>query len=267
MVRSVFLRKTLLLVVFFLLLPFAVNSAAAESHVKQRIYDDAGLLNEKEVKELEALAEKYGAKRATDFIILTTNNEENKDVVEFMQDFYDEQAPGFDKPHGNTAILTLDMKNRDVYVAGFYKAETYLDDHRATLVREKITPDLSSGDYYEAFHSFIKTSSKYMGFRPGVDPDNILFNPWFQIIASLAIGGAVVGIMAYNSGGKVTINARTYQDNENTKVNHRRDKYIRTSTTKRRKPSEKSSGGGFSGGGGGGVTRGGHSHSGSRGKF
>lgn len=259
-------RKTLILIVFFLILPVAFISAAAESPAKQRIYDDAGLLSDTEVKELEKLAEKYGAKRETDFIILTTNNEKSIDVVEYMQKFYDEKAPGYDKPHGNTAILTLDMKNRDVYVAGFYKAKTYLDNHRATLVREKITPALSDGDYYKAFGSFIKTSSKYMGFRPGVNPDNILFNLWFQIIASLVIAGGAVGIMAFNIGGKVTVNARTYQDNENTRVNHRKDQYIRTSTTKRRKPSNKSSGSGF-GGGGGGVTRGGHSHSGSRGKF
>lgn len=252
--------------VFFLFLPCAFTTAAADSPAKQRIYDYAGLLSESEVKELEALAEKYGEKRNTDFIILTTNNEENKDTKEFTQDFYDEQAPGYDRPHGNTAILTLDMKKRNVYVAGFYKAKKYLDDDRADLVRKKITPELSDGNYYKAFDSFIKISSKYMGFRPGVNPDNIFFNIWFQIVASIGIAGAVVGAMAYQSGGKVTVNARTYHDIENTRVNHKRDQYIRTTTTKRRKPSNKSSGGGFSGGGGG-VTRGGHSHSGSIGKF
>ena len=64
-----------------------------------------------------------------------------------MQDFYDENAPGYDQPHGNTAILTLDMQNRDVYLAGFIKAEDYLDDSRLDLIRDKITPDLSSGNY------------------------------------------------------------------------------------------------------------------------
>ncbi|GIN92396.1 UPF0603 protein YdjH [Siminovitchia terrae] len=266
MVRGGSFTKTLILLVFFFLLPFAF--ASADSPAKQRIYDNAGLLSDNEVQELEALAEKHSAKRDTDFIILTSNNEENKDVEDIMQDFYDDEAPGYDKPHGNTVILTLDMKKRDVYVAGFYRGETYLDDHRATLVRKEIAQDLSSGNYDKAFESFIKISSKYMGIRPGVDPDNILFNLWFQIIVSLAIAGAVVGIMAINTGGKVTVSAGTYQDRENTRVNHRRDQYIRTSTTKRRKPSNQSSGGGFSGGGGGGgVTRGGHSHSGSRGKF
>ena len=240
----------------------------AATDTKQNIYDFAGLLSNEEIENLEALAAKFGAKRKTDFIILTTNDTEGKDVEVYMQDFYDEHAPGYDQPHGNTAILTLDMQNRDVYLAGFKKAEDYLDDSRLDLIRDKITPDLSSGDYEKAFGTFIKTSYKYMGVRIGVNPDNILFNLWFQIIVSVGIAGIAVGVMAFNSGGKVTINEGTYLDSNNSRVLQRKDQYVRTSTSKRRKPTDNDSkGGGISGGGGGGVTSGGHSHSGSRGKF
>ncbi|WP_340084724.1 TPM domain-containing protein [Siminovitchia sp. FSL H7-0308] len=265
--RNNFLKSTLMMAVFFLLSLLVFTTAAANSSEKQRIYDDAGLLSESEVKKLEALAKKYGAKRNTDFIILTTNNEEGKDTKKLTQDFYDQQAPGYDKPNGNTVMLTLDMKKRNVYVVGFYKGKKYLDNERADLVRKKITPDLSDGHYDKAFQSFIKTSSKYMGFRPGVNPENLFFNGWFQIIASLGIALAAVGIMAFNTGGRVTVNARTYHDQENTKVKQRKDQYIRTKTTKRRKPSNKNSGGSAGFGGGGGTTKGGHSHSGSMGKF
>ncbi len=97
----------------------------------------------------------------------------------------------------------------------------------------------------------------------------ILFNLWFQIVVSLVIAGIIVGAMAYNSGGRVTVSQGTYMDFSNSKVINRRDNYLRTSVTKTRKPSNnnKSSGGGFGGGGGGGTTSGGHSHSGSRGSF
>ncbi|WP_339161317.1 TPM domain-containing protein [Siminovitchia sp. FSL W7-1587] len=264
--RNHFLKNILLMAVLLLLSLLVFTTAAANSPEKQRIFDNAELLNESEVRKLEALAKKYGAKRDTDFIILTTNNEEGQDTKELTQDFYDQQAPGYDKPNGNTVILTLDMKNRNVYVVGFYKAKKYLNDERADLVRKKITPDLADGNYDKAFQSFIKTSSKYMGFRPGVNPDNILFNGWFQIIASLVIALAAVGIMAFNTGGKVTVNARTYHDQKNTKVKQRKDQYIRTKTTKRKKPSNNSSGG-SAGSGGGGTTKSGHSHSGSMGKF
>lgn len=260
---------TIILLCIVLLIPFISNALKASGDKKQRIYDLAGLLTGEEVEELEILAEKYSSRRQTDFIVLTTDDTEKKDVVKYMEDFYDEKALGYDKPNGNFAILTVDMEHREVYLAGFYKGEEYLDDYRLDEIRYKITPALSEGDYYRAFHTFIKTSYKYMGIRPGVDPENILFNNWFQLIVSLIIAGIAVGIMVYNSGGKVTVNGGTYEDFNTTRVLQRRDNYIRTSVTKRRKPSDNgnhsSGGGGHSGGGG--VTSGGHSHSGSRGSF
>lgn len=256
---------TLLLSLLFLFLVFPLGiSGSAFADTKQKVYDFAGLLTDKEKKELEALAGKYGAERKTDLIILTTDDTQGKDIVKYMQDFYDEKALGYDRPHGNCAILTVDMKNREVYLAGFYEAKKYLDDGRLDRIREKITPDLKRGNYYDAFRSYIETSHRYMGIRPGVDPDNILFNVWFQLLASCAVGGIVVGVMAYNSGGRVTVNERTYQDTERSRVLRKTDHYIRTSVSKRRKQSNNNR---SRGGGGGGVTGGGHSHSGSRGSF
>ncbi|MEW9094701.1 MAG: TPM domain-containing protein [Clostridiaceae bacterium] len=268
MKNKTYLKGILFLIMLLIFLPLVSNVAIAASDTKQRIYDFAGLLTPEEIEELEVISSKYSAKRKTDMVILTSNNMEGKDVVKYMQDFYDEKALGYDKPHGNCAILTIDMENREVYLAGFYRGKEYLDDSRLDLIRDKITPDLSKGDYYQAFSDFIKTSSKYMGVRPGVNPDNILFDLGFQIIASLATAGIIVGFMVHNSGGKITVNEGTYRDSSNSRIIQRRDDYIRTTVTKVKKPSQNTSSQSSSGGGGGGgVTSGGHSHSGSRGSF
>ncbi len=197
---------------------------------------------------------------------MTTNNPDNIDIEVLIGDFYDNNAPGYDQPHGNAAFLGIDMRNRDVFLAGFAKAEVYLHDERLDQIRERITPDLSSGNYYNAFESFIKTSHRYMGYEPHVNPENILFKLWFQLTVSIGLGVVVVGTMAYNSGGRVTVNARTYQDSSASRVLNRRDQYVRTTTTRRKIP-KNNGGGGSGGGGGGGFTGGGSSYSGSRGKF
>jgi len=251
----------ILLGISLLLLLSPRTSAALE--MKVLIHDEAKLLTEAEYIELNQLANQYGAERETDIIILTSNNEQNKDVELMTEDFYDDYAPGYDKPHGNAVILALDMKNRDVYLAGFYKAETYLDDGRLDKIRNKITSYLTEGNYAGAFEKYIVTTHRYMGFKPGVDPDNILFNIWFQFIVSAIIAGTIVGMMAYRSGGKVTVNRQTYEDVSTSGLLDHQDRYIRTTVTKTK--IEKSSSGG--GGGGGGISGGGHSHSGSRGKF
>lgn len=260
--------SAVLVILFFLSVYLAIPTQMAAAAVEEKtlIYDDANLLTQEEYDELTTMANKYGAKRETDIIIITSNNPDNVDVVKMTEDFYDEQAPGYDKSHGNAVILTMDMRNRDVYLAGFYKAETYLDDGRLDKIRNKITPYLSDGNYKVAFEKYIKTSYKYMGFEPAVNPDNILFNIWFQLGGALALGGIVVGSMAYRSGGRVTVNRRTYEDASTSGIIDHQDQYIRTTVTKTK--IEKSSGGGSGGGGGGGgTTSGGHSHSGSRGSF
>ncbi len=256
---------TLILFVITLVSPLIPMSVVSAADSKNLIYDEANLLNEQEKSELNALANEYGAERQTDFVILTTNNTENQDVQLLTEDFYDEHALGFDKAHGNAVILTLDMYNRDIYLAGFYKAKDYLDSGRLDKIRNKITPDLTEGNYKLAFEKYINLSYKYMGYKPGVNPDNILFNIWFQLVAALAIGGVVVGVMTYRSGGRVTVNRATYEDSSTSSVIDRQDRYIRTTVTKRKIEKNNNNGGG--GGGGGGTSRGGHSHSGSRGSF
>lgn len=265
------LAAFLLFAIIFVAIPHPVAEAEGSGTAdKSLIYDEAGLLTQEQVNSLNTMANEYGAKRDTDFIIYTTLNTENIDAEILTEDFYDEHAPGYDQKYGNAVILTLDLHNRDIYLAGFYKAEEYLDDSRLTQIRGKITSDISRGDYELAFEKYIKTAYKYMGFRPGVNPENILFNIWFQLVVSIGLGGAIVGIMTYRSGGRITVNPQTYEDASTSGIIDRKDRYLRTTVTKRkieRNNNNNGPGGGGFGGGGGGVSKGGHSHSGSRGSF
>lgn len=258
--------KAIAALLLFIAIGVAVSmgTAAGEAAVqaKKLIYDEAGLLSQAESDRLNEMASEYGAKRETDFIVYTTSNTGNADVKKMTEDFYDEHGPGYDKAYGNAVILTLDMRNRELYLAGFYKGEDYLDDERLDKIRDKISPYLTDGEYELAFQTYIEKAYKYMGYRPGVNPDNILFNIWFQLAVSFIIGAVVVGIMAYNSGGRVTVSSHTYEDASTSGVLDHRDLYLRTTTTKRKIERNNRSGGG-----GGGVTGGGHSHSGSRGSF
>jgi uncharacterized protein len=260
MTRRWSLTLILFMIVFLLMPPYILT---AQSEVKQLIYDEAGLLTQEETAELGALASQLGAVRETDMIIYTSKNSNNADVMKMTQDFYDDRAPGYDKPHGNAVILTLDMRNREIYLAGFYKAKEYLDDSRLDKIRNRITPDLSSGNYTAAFRTYIQTAHDYMAYPPGVNPDNILFQTWFQVAVSAGAAAIIVGMMAYQSGGRVTVRRQTYEDASTSGVVRHSDQYIRTTVSKRHIP--KNTGGG--GGGGGGRTGGGHSHSGSRGSF
>lgn len=257
--RSLLRLGWIMMLAVFLMMPLRTAAAAAEA--KPLIFDDAGLLSSQEYEELSALAREYGAERETDFIIITTDNPDNVDIEILIEDFYDAYAPGYDRPHGNAVILGLDMRNRDVELQGYYKAEEYLDRNRLDKIRRKITDDLSDGEYKKAFEAYIISAHEYMGYEPGFNPDNPLFNIWVQLGGAVLIGGLAVGLMTYRAGGRVTVNRRTYEDVSTSGIIDQEDRYIRTTTTRREIPKND---GGSSGGG---VTSGGHSHSSSRGKF
>lgn len=259
------IRMARLLLLF--LLAVAVFPPSAALAEKTLIYDHAGLLTAEQEAALAERAHALGARRETDFLIITLNGTGGKDIVEYVADFYDETAPGYDQPHGNAAILAIDLRERDVFLAGFKKAEIRLDDGRLDKIRMKITPYLSNGQYFEAFTRYLELAHDYIGFRPGVNPDSVFFKTWFQLAFSLGLAAVIVGLMAYRSGGRVTINAHTYMDKGRSRIVSRSDVFVNKKVTRRKIERSSSGGGGGFGGGGGGVTRGGHTFSGSRGKF
>ncbi|WP_416150778.1 TPM domain-containing protein [Salipaludibacillus sp. HK11] len=251
-----FIRK-FSIIMLFLLITATAFPVSAENN--QKIYDYAELLTVEEQEELEQLSDQYSEERQTDITILTTNDSQGLDIVEFTGDFYDEM---YDQSQANAVILTIDMESRDVYISGFYKGEEYVDDSRADLIRQKITSDLSEGYYYDAFHSYVELSHEYLDIEPGVNPDNIFLNLGFQLILSVIIAAIIVAMMLYRSSGRMTTSGGTYMDTSNSAVTNRRDTYVRKVVTKVKKPTSQNNSRG-----GGGITKGGHSHSGSRGKF
>jgi uncharacterized protein len=229
------------------------KSSAAESI--QHIYDEAGLLSTDEINELEQMCTNYGEDAGFTIIIMTHNDPNSKDGEIYIEDFYDKMV------YGDSVILLVDLFHRDVILEGYGLAEKNLNSKRGDVIIEKITPYLSEEEYASAFELYIKRSAAYMK-DDYTGPESILSNALFQLLSSLILGGIIVGIMVYNSGGKMTAGGNNYIDGGHSGLIGRRDDYIRTTVTRVRKPTQ-NSGGGFKGG----ISGGGHSHSTSRGKF
>ena len=252
-------KVSFLAILFTFLFSFQVYAAPT-----QYVYDYAGLLTDSEKASLENLAAELSAERGIAFIILTTNDTDGKYIKDYMSDFVDNSEVGYESPGGSTAIIALDMMNRDVYLAAFGNAKTYLDYKRLEKIREKVTPALSEGNYEKGFEQFIDQAHYYSGYEPGFNPDNLLYKFWFQLLVSVSIAAIAVGIMVANRGGRITVDNSTYIDSDNSGVTNSRDTYITTHISKVKKPSNNNKGGG---GFGGGVSGGGRSFSGSGGKF
>lgn len=240
-----------------LMLPNAIYAAH-----KQEVIDEVDLFSDKEVKQLQNLAEKYGAKRDISYYIITIDDPGSGNVEDYTDAYYDDEIKTGDE-EVDTIMLVIDMKNREVDIGGFGSMHQYLDDARVDMIHDEIGADLSDGNYFAAMKEFLKTSYDYSGYKIGANPQNPFYNIFVQLLVAIVIGAGIVWGMVHNAGGKVTTNRRTYEDSERSQLLQRHDRYIRTSVTKRRKPKPKSGGGGGSGGGGRGrMTSGGSMRSG-----
>jgi uncharacterized protein len=255
----------------------------------QHVYDDAGLLSSSELSDIEEMCTSYSKEAGIDIIILTHDNPRDTDNGAYIEDFVDRTD------YDNSVVLSIDMAGRNVDLQGYGQAETYLHSKRLDAIREKITSYLRDADYVNAFKIYIEDSAAYMKDDTELNTDHnytydkngnytgtydsgynsqdttvrdVLTNGFFQLIVALIISGIVVGIMVYNSGGKMTAGGNNYIDGGHSGLIGRRDNYIRTTVTRVRKPTQNNRPGGFNAGGfSGGISGGGHSHSSSHGKF
>lgn len=223
--------------------------AAKTSGEIQHIYDEAGLLSTSELANLEELCIEYSKKDDFDIIILTHNDSSAVDGEIYIENFIDKHQ------YLDSVVLLVDMAKRDVVLESYGEIQDEITTSRGDSIIDQITPPLHNGEYSVAFKKFILSSDNYMNYVP------LYFNPLIQLVVALVIGGIVVGVMAYNSGGKMTAGGATYMNPNDSGLIGRRDDYIRTMVTRVRKPQNNG------GSGGGGVSAGGLSHTTSRGKF
>lgn len=276
--------------------PYAARASAKETITSQKyVYDEDGLLSDKELADLKQLLAESSETAGADIICITARVSSYEKEKKYLEDFFDAQYDA-GLLREDAALLLVNMELRDVFIQGYGLCEFYLNNDRIEYILDDITPYLSDADYAKAFSLFADEVVYYMGEEDGVSfeygegaqPGESYSGPgsyyqkkptaWeafsslpFGLIAilSVAIGGISVAMLSASSGGSVTTDSRTYLDGVNSGIVAHRDDYIRTSVTKRRKPQESSSGSRHGSGGGrsshgGGISSGGHSHSGGR---
>ncbi len=143
--------KPFICTVFMLML--LVSTSLVVSAKDQRVFDDAGLLKDNEISQLEDrisdLREKY---KDYDFVIVTTNNTNGKTSMAYADDYYDEHDFGVGKKHSGFLIL-FDMQHRKVWISTTGKGIKTLSDSDIEDVLDAMWPDMTSSHYYDAADS------------------------------------------------------------------------------------------------------------------
>ncbi|MBD5550778.1 MAG: TPM domain-containing protein [Lachnospiraceae bacterium] len=247
-----------------------------ECTTEERVFDLADVLSDKEEEKLRKLIARREAQTGCDIVLVTLNESlreyayerqeyvaEDKYVMIYADDFYDEHMFGYDKPQGN-GVLFLDNLHREddgwaySWLCTTGKAEgkysSSMIDHllEKSYRWSKLSPYLGYKAYINQFYHDMN----------GFGFVSINFSVPIILIVSLV---TAVGFVLCNLGseaGKKTTTANTYVKNGKVKINHREDRFIRKSVAQHRIQNSSSGGGHGGGGGGHHVSSGGVSHGG-----
>lgn len=236
-----------------------------------RLVDNADLLTDREERTLFAKLDEISQRQEADIVVVTVDSLNGKLPMAYADDFYD--GNGYRE---DGVLLLVSMEYRDWWISTSGYGITAITDAGIDYIADQFLPDLSDGDYADAFTTFAglcddfftqaKTGEPYDRGHMPKEPFNVARNLLIAVIVGFVIALIVTGVM---KGKLKTVrfqsDADRYVRTNSMQVTERRDLFLYTHVDRHPRPKETSSG--SSGGSSIHTSFSGRSHGGGGGKF
>lgn len=136
----------------FILLSPTVSAFAADG--LPYVVDHSGLLSEDEVAILEHTLQERSESLNFDIVVLTVDSLEGKTAEAYADDYYDDTGYGYGENHDGCLLLVA-MDEREWHLSTTGYGITVLTDAGIDYISQQFLGDLSSGNYYQAFTTYI----------------------------------------------------------------------------------------------------------------
>lgn len=154
MKRRMFAASMLLCFVLVLTAPvLALSGVSAEPCM----VDDADLLSDYDKSQVELRLKEVALKQEMDVVVVTANSLGGKSPMEYADDYYDYNGYADDG-----VLLLVSMEDRDWWISTKGYGLTAFTLAGIDYIGEQITPDLGSGDYYDAFVRFADLADQFI---------------------------------------------------------------------------------------------------------
>lgn len=150
-----------MMLIFCMSMPLCVFASENTALSAVQIYDEADLLDETEesalLKSLQDVSSEYGA----ELIVATFDSIGGADIAGYTEHMYDEMGFGYNSSHDGVLLL-LCMGEREFRILSNGFAGYAIHPEAIEEITEEITPELSDGDYAEAFLQFADECEYYL---------------------------------------------------------------------------------------------------------
>lgn len=229
--------------IFLVTLLLAASLSATVFAAGAYVTDDASILSSYEVSQLNKRADEISGKYDITVRILTVASLNGISAQRYADAFYDNNL--LTQNNGNGILLLVALTDREWAVTTNGDTVSVITNTDIDSIMENVQPELSMGNYYEAFDQFLTGVEKEYRAKD--------MEPWIRVFVSLLIGAVAGGIilLVMQSGMKTAKRqhgAGSYMVESSYDLFQCRDIFLYSRTTKIRKP-ENNSSGGRSGGG------------------
>lgn len=218
------------------------NCAAAGAVETANVKDTLGYLTQDEATSLQAEIESMQQAYSLDAVIVIVDNLDGKTPSAYAEDYYDYNGYGVGEDRSGLALL-INMGDRDIAIAtSGHAIDIFTDDRIASMI-SSIGTCLRDEAFYDAGTTFLSDIASYVtaGVPDGqhrVETDrsyidkvgSMMTNVWVYVIA-LAVAVIVVIVITLSSGGKVTVDNKTYEEAGAFVLTGSQDDYLREVTT------------------------------------
>lgn len=129
---------------------------------EEKVYDFADLFNDEEEKKIFNKIKSYIDLSNYDLAVVTINENNKEDEVEYADDFYDYNYFGLDESFSGLLFL-IDMDNRVIYISTTGYAIKMYDDYRIDEIIDVGYDDLANGEYSDCILKMIDQTQMYFG--------------------------------------------------------------------------------------------------------
>jgi len=116
------------------------------------VVDNADLLTATQEDNLREILSDISEKQNMDVVVVTTNTLDGKTPEAYADDYYD-----YNGYKEDGCLLLVSMEDRDWYISTKGYGITAVTDYGIRVLEELVVPDLSNGDYYDAFVMYAST--------------------------------------------------------------------------------------------------------------
>lgn len=154
------------------------------------VWDEAELLNETEVAQLNSKLESISKKYKAEIRVVTLSSMDGGDIDEFLEYLYDESGFGYGENHdGVLLVVCMDPREYRILSNGF--AGEAITSGDIDAIGEAFKSDLSDGNYADAFDTFADKCEYYLDGHINGFP----FNTGKNLLICLGIGFVVALIV------------------------------------------------------------------------